>query len=218
MFVPMGRSLEPSCPQTPSPRAWPATVARHNLIASGRRFRLRPLALEDAEFVVQLRRDPKLSRYIHPVSPMASDQRAWTQAYFLCEDEYCFVVEDTVTGAREGTIALYHVDTVMGQAEMGRWVLRPGSLAAPESALLVYKLGFEVFGLRRVYNRTLRDNEHVVSFHRSCGLIEAGPAPSVVLDGVAHDAVEQYVTAEIWPDVMSALNRSVIAATRLLGM
>jgi RimJ/RimL family protein N-acetyltransferase len=191
-------------------------VARHDLTASGYRFRLRPLQVTDAAFVVKLRRDPTLSRYINPTSPSEADQRAWTEAYLLRDNDYCFVVEDAVNGEREGTISTYNVDPVARQGEMGRWILRPGSFAAPESALLAYRLAFESLGLRRVYCRTLRDNEHVVSFHRSSGLVEAGPAPAVVLDGTSHEAVEQYVTDKSWPDVERALERSATAAARLL--
>ena len=122
-----------------------------------------------------------------------------------------------MSGRREGTISIYNVDVEAGQAEMGRWVLRPGSFAAPESALLAYRLAFGCLGLGRVYCRTLRENDHVVSFHRSSGLAEAGPAPAVVLRGTSHEAVEQYVTGETWPDVERALDRSAAAAARLLG-
>ncbi len=192
-------------------------MAHHDLKGSGHRFRLRPLEVEDAAFVVKLRRDPALSRYINPTSPSELDQMAWTEAYFLRDNEYCFVVEDKVSGQREGTISIYNVDVPARQAEMGRWVLRPGSFAAPESVLLAYSLAFGPLGLRRVYCRTLTENEQVVSFHRSCGLAEAGPAPAVVLDGTSHEAVEQYVTDETWPDVERTLERSAAAAARLLG-
>ena len=117
-------------------------MAHHDLKGSGHRFRLRPLEVEDAAFVVKLRRDPALSRYINPTSPSELDQMAWTEAYFLRDNEYCFVVEDKVSGQREGTISIYNVDVPARQAEMGRWVLRPGSFAAPESVLLAYSLAF----------------------------------------------------------------------------
>ncbi len=192
-------------------------MARHELTASGRRFRLRPLNLEDAAFVVRLRTDPNLSRYIHPTSPSEADQRAWTEAYFLRSDEYLFVVEDAVNGEQEGTVSLYHVDPATRQAEMGRWVLRSGSLAAPESALLAYQLAFEVFAVRRVYCLTVRDNKQVVSFHRSCGLTEGGPVEPVELNGVRHEMVEQFVSDETWPNVALRLDQSAHAVARLLS-
>ncbi len=191
-------------------------MARHELTAAGRRFALRPLRPDDAPFVVELRRDPELSRFINPTSPDVADQLAWTEAYLERDDDYSFVVQDTVTPRSEGTVSLYHLDPEPAQAEMGRWVLRRGSLAAPESALLAYRVGFERLGLRRIYCRTLRDNGHVVSFHASCGLLDGGPAPSVTVGGVLRLAVEQYVTAETWPDVAARLDRAAGAAARLL--
>src|ERR1039457_4516855 len=57
---------------------------------------------------------------------------------------------------------------------MGRWILRRGSLAAAESALLVYTIAFEDLALDRVYCRTVSANRAVVSFHRD-GTLDPPP-------------------------------------------
>ncbi|HTX00931.1 MAG TPA: GNAT family N-acetyltransferase [Acidimicrobiales bacterium] len=191
-------------------------MARHELSIAGRRFALRPLGVADAELVVELRTDPGLSRYNNPTSPAVSDLVSWTVAYFDRDDDYSFVVDDRLTATGQGTISLYHLEPSSGEVEMGRFVLRPGSLAAPECVLLAYRLAFERLGARRIYCRTWRENDHVVSFHSSCGLREVGPALPVEVHGTCHEAVEQEVTAETWPAVEARLERAAAAAALLL--
>jgi hypothetical protein len=99
---------------------------------------------------------------------------------------------------------------------MGRWILRHGSLAAAESALLVYTIGFEDLALDRVYNRTVSANQPVVSFHRSCGLRITDESHQVVLAGVTHGVTEQSVDRADWPEVAARLKRVRAMAAGLL--
>lgn len=179
---------------------------KHALQMAGRRFSLRPATREDAGFILSLRTDPELGRYLHPTSPKLEDQLAWMEAYEARDGDYYFVIEDQVLDAPVGTIAIYDAD--QGAAEWGRWLIRPGSLAAVESALLTYRAGFEVLGLSRLYCRTIADNQRVVSFHDSMGAKRTGllEAYASLRDG-PHDAVEHTVTAELWPTLRPRLER-----------
>jgi RimJ/RimL family protein N-acetyltransferase len=192
-------------------------MSRHALSRKGERFGLRPVADEDADFIHGLRTDPELSRYIHPTSPDPAAQRTWLAAYYERPDDYYFCVIDQVTGGREGAISLYNVDPRAGTAEMGRWILRHGSLAAAESALLVYTIGFEDLGFDRVYNRIVSANKAVVSFHRSCGLRITDESSQVTLAGVTYGVTEQSVDRANWPEVAARLNRVRTMAAGLLA-
>src|SRR5665213_380428 len=130
-------------------------MSDHEFHLGGHRFALRPLGLADSAFVVELRSDPNLAKFINPTSPRVEDQERWTEEYLRRSGDYYFIVEDRETGDRLGAVSLYHVDEELGEAEMGRWVIARGSLAAPESALLVYRAAFEELGLLRVYCRTI---------------------------------------------------------------
>jgi RimJ/RimL family protein N-acetyltransferase len=123
---------------------------RHDLRLAGFRFGLRPVARGDAAFIVSLRTDPELGRYLHATSPRVEDQEAWIAAYEARPGDYYFVVEDLKDRAPVGTIGIYDVDAeAPGGAEWGRWLIRPGSVAAVESALLMYRMAFEQLGLQR---------------------------------------------------------------------
>ena len=98
------------------------------------------------------------------------EQRAWIETYFALPDDYYFVVERMSDRKAEGLVGIYDFDRATASAEWGRFVVRPGSRAAVEAALLVYRCGFETLGLDRMVCRTLAANEKVVAFHDSCGL------------------------------------------------
>ncbi len=190
-------------------------MAAHNIRLEGQAFGLRPVTLEDAGAIVDLRSAPGQSRYIHAVSPDVRQQVAWLERYFARTDDYYFIIENLHDGSFEGTIAVY--DIASHQGEWGRWVLRPGSMAAPESALLVYRAAFEAIGLEEVYCRTVAANEGVVSFHDSSGLRRTG-----VLQGVFDlgdgpiDAVEHRLSVAEWPAVRDRLAQQAHRVARLL--
>ena len=54
----------------------------HNISLACVRYRLRPVTLEDAAFIVALRNDPLLNRYLHEISPRVEDQVGWLEHYF----------------------------------------------------------------------------------------------------------------------------------------
>jgi RimJ/RimL family protein N-acetyltransferase len=172
---------------------------RHDLRLIGHRFGLRPVEMTDAGFIVALRNDPELGRFLHRTSPRVEDQKAWLSAYFERTGDYYFVIEDLKLGEAVGTVGIYDVDAERGEAEWGRWLVARGSLAAVESALLIYRIAFDVLGLSAVASRTLADNTPVVSFHDSAGAPRRRVLKDhVVLNGKPHDSVEHRVERAAW--------------------
>jgi RimJ/RimL family protein N-acetyltransferase len=187
---------------------------RHDLHIEGQAFRLRPVTADDGAAIVALRNRPELSRFINATSADPADQYAWLEGYHGRAGDYYFIVEGS-DGAFEGTIALYDVDAELGIAEWGRWILRPNSLAAVESALLLYRLAFDRLGLEAVYCRTVAANEAVVSFHNSCGLESGGiQAGGFERDSIQHDLIEQRLRRENWPAVEARLAGLAAAVAR----
>jgi RimJ/RimL family protein N-acetyltransferase len=178
----------------------------HALSLAGRRFALRPATSADSRFIVDLRTDPVLARYLHPTSPRLEDQFAWMQAYAARPGDFYFVIEDRKLGEPVGTVGLY--DLAGAAAEWGRWLIRPGCLAAVESALLVYRLAFERLELEEAYCRTIAENAQVVSFHDSMGARRRRRIDgyAVLADG-RHDAVEHVVSRAEWPALRPRLER-----------
>ncbi|MEM9379882.1 MAG: GNAT family N-acetyltransferase [Planctomycetota bacterium] len=177
---------------------------RHDIVVEGPTFRLRPVRVEDAAIMVEIRTgDPLRSRFMNPTSPDVSLQVAYLEAYLERETDAYFVVERRGSAEPEGLVAVYDIgEEGPGRAEWGRWVLRPGSVAALESAWLTYRAAFEHLDLDLVYCRTVAANEQVVTFHDSCGLVRHGTLPGYVTIGdVVHDSVEHRLDRTGWPAV-----------------
>ena len=190
----------------------------HKLSVDGFAYRLRPARDDDAEFIVELRNDPLLRRYLHAGATSVPQQLEWFANYHARPGDYYFVIERIASGRAEGTVAIYDIDGRVQSGEWGRWIVRPGSLAAVESAWLVYKAAFEHIGLGSVYCRTVARNVQVVAFHDSCDLANRTLLPShFTIDGHLVDAVEHRLPAGGWPDLSQRLTFIAEATARRLN-
>ena len=194
---------------------------RHEYSLDGHAFRLRPVGIDDAAFIVELRAgDAERTRYLHPVSPDISAQREWLNRYLERENDYYWVIERMTPQGAEGLVGIYDVNLAAETGEWGRWVVRKGSFAAPESALLVYRAAFEQLKLRSVYCITVAENRRVLSFHDSCGLkrVATLPAHFTLGGGQRFDAVKHLCEAADWPAVRGRLDpQAELVARRLAG-
>ena len=134
----------------------------------GVQLSLRLVQPEDAPYIHGLRTDPTYNGHLSTVTGTVEDQRSWIEAYKTREaagSEYYFVVERK-DGVRCGVVRLY--DVTGGQFTWGSLILdhnKPRK-AALESALLIYRYGFEVLGLRMSVFDVRRGNENTLAFHR----------------------------------------------------
>lgn len=188
---------------------------RHSVALRGSRFGLRPVEPDDAAFIVQVRSG---NPYIGKGAESLQAQMTWLERYFDRANDYYFVVHDLSSHERHGIAAIYHVDQAARSAEWGRWVLRPGSIAAVESALLVYRCAFEKLSLESVYCRTVLENAQVASFHDSCGLVRRPELLDVELNGMRRRAVEHWLDRTRWPEVEHRLSSIVARLSERSGV
>lgn len=164
------------------------------------RYRLRPVTLEDAPFIVKLRSDPSRGGFLHEISPRIEDQIAWLEAYYARSGDYYFIVEDSSRGVAQGTIGLYDLAADRSAAEWGRWILKRGSMAAVESAWMIYEAAFGTLGLASLSCRTIVDNAKVLSFHDNFGARRMAVLDGhFLVRGERRSAVEHRITAAEWP-------------------
>lgn len=188
---------------------------RHELVIEGPAFRLRPVGDDDAAFILGLRNDPELGRFLHPTQGGLAGQQAWLDSYYAQPGDYYFVVERRNNGAAEGVVSIYDIKAERG--EWGRWILQAKSPAAIESAWLTYRCAFETLGLESVYCRTVATNRSVVSFHDSCGIGKRRILERHFdLGGEKVDAVEHEVSHLDWPTLNARLGvLATLTARRL---
>jgi len=192
---------------------------KSDLKFDGFAFRLRPVSDEDAAFILELRSNPELNYYLHATPPTIENQLAWQDRYYQRPDDYYFIVECKNTGEKEGVIGIYNIDLQQRSAEWGRWILKSGSLAAIESAWLIYRVAFEIFSLDSVYCCTIVDNAQVVSFHDSCGIPRSIPRQKrIEIDGEYFPVVEHRVDQPIWSVIEPRLMKlSQLTARKVRG-
>lgn len=181
---------------------------KKNINISGLCYRIRPVNVDDAEFIIKTRlEDSERNKYIHRISPDVSAQREWIERYLPREDDYYFIVENIFTNLPEGLVGIY--DIANGCAEWGRWVIQKGSMAAIESLELVCRAAFDILELKELYCHTISDNTAVVSFHNSARekfrrLIPNGAE----LDGNMYELTEHYIDSEYWRTDLSMFLQS----------
>ncbi len=186
---------------------------QHDLEIDGSAFRLRPVRLEDAAFIVELRSDPERGRYLHKGAPDAGSQETWLRTYLRTPGDCYFVIENRSSGTREGTAGIYNIHAGRRDAEWGRWILRRGSLAALESACLVYRAGFEMLGLESMYCRTIAENAAALAFHDSFGVERIRRLPRYFeRDGRHLDAIEGRLTRSRWRALRESAERKAARA------
>ncbi|MCQ6559703.1 GNAT family N-acetyltransferase [Paenibacillus mendelii] len=177
-------------------------------------IRLRPVTMDDADFIYELRRSPELSKYIGEFDSRYSVHRLWLEQYFHREGDYYFCIE-LLSGKAVGTIAIYDIAEKKGN--WGRWIISPDIPAAPASVWLVFHVAFDILGLSSVYSNTVMDNASVVSFHDNCGLPRTGiEHGGLTIKGVSYDTVLHSATKENWPSIQEKLEKPAALAERLL--
>ena len=183
---------------------------KHSINIDGYSYKIRPVTLDDADFIVSVRlEDKERNKYINAISDDVNEQINWLNSYFEREGDYYFVIENKLTSNKVGLIAIYNIDE--GKAEWGRWVIRKGSLSAIESVYLIYEVAFNVLNLCELYCRTIVDNTSVVSFHDSLSQNKRNSFIKTHLNNTLYDCVEHFVTKGYYTkELKSVLEKKII--------
>lgn len=114
----------------------------------GKRITLRSVLESDAEFIIALRTNPDLNRFINETDPSLEKQREWTRAQQVRADDYYMIIEDHANRSL-GTLGVYNINRAKKTFEWGRWLIVPGAPfhVAAESALLAYAFAFNELSL-----------------------------------------------------------------------
>ena len=133
--------------------------------------RLRLVEIEDAEFILSLRLNEDLNRFISKVDNNIQRQKEWIKAYKEREqrkEEYYFIVESN-KGEKLGNVRLY--DFSGDSFCWGSWIIKNGSpiFVAIESALLVYEYAFYHLGFSKSHFDVRKVNKKVIAFHKRFG-------------------------------------------------
>jgi RimJ/RimL family protein N-acetyltransferase len=125
----------------------------------------------DAPFIVNLRLNEKLARFLSKTSPHVSDQQNWIKAYKIREDklaEFYFITLDE-SGNRIGLSRIYNMLPQISSFEIGSWLYsEAASIRAPILGdLAVRDYGFEVLNFQNCHFEVRKANLSVVRYHQN---------------------------------------------------
>ncbi len=154
---------------------------------------LRLIEPSDAEYVYGLRTDPRYNAYLSNVTGTVEDQRAWIEAYKEREAlvEQLYYVIERKDGVRCGLVRLYDIEDET--FTWGSWILDENktSKAALESALLVYRVGFEELCREMAVFDVRVENDRTIKFHDRFGATKVKEDGQDVFFKFARDTFEQ---------------------------
>ena len=141
---------------------------------SGPSLKLRLVERQDADYIHDLRMQPRYNRYLSPVTGDVEDQRAWIERYKQAESrrEQLYYVIERHDGVRCGLVRLY--DITPETFTWGSWILDENKppKAALESAMLSFYIGFGPLELPRALVDVRIENERAASLYRGFGMEE----------------------------------------------
>lgn len=140
-------------------------------ILEGYGCRLRPVDVEDAEFIVNLRNQPFALGTIHATSTSIERQIRWIQDWQRRENDYYWIIETADTSCKSiGTIGFYDINLLTKEGMPGRWVMMPQAevnIMAP--FFLLYAFVFDDLSFDRVIMDVVATNRKVRKFHTLYG-------------------------------------------------
>ncbi len=134
----------------------------------GTNIDLRPVEIEDAEFILLLRLDPELNQYLSQVDSDLDKQREWIKNYRLYSRDLYFIIQNKKQKSI-GTIRIYDI-----QEDVfcwGSWIVIPEArkYASFESVFLLYRFVFFGLGLNKTNFDVRKENKRAVNFYLRFG-------------------------------------------------
>jgi len=124
---------------------------------------------DDAEFIVSLRTNPRLSKHIHATSPDVEQQKQWIRNYKLREAQgldYYFLF--SINNQPQGLARIY--DITEDTFTQGSWIFSPDAVlgASVLGNIISSEIGFEFLDKKTEFTDARRDNNthrYVKSFN-----------------------------------------------------
>jgi len=131
-------------------------------------IKLRFVEVEDAEFILSLRNDERLGKFLSKTSNDLSDQVNWIKKYKEREklgEEFYFVVED-LAGIKYGVTRISELKE--GSAfELGSWLFSRASPSgmAIKADIIAKEIGFDQLGFNLCKFNVRKENTSVLNYH-----------------------------------------------------
>ena len=132
----------------------------------GRYVTLRSVEESDAEFILSVRNDPRISKYLPPLNVTVEQQRQWISKQRADKDSFYFLMESPM-GEALGSISVYDISD--GTAETGRFCSFGDPASNIESCIILNDFCFDVIGIKTIHIWVYENNKPVISLNQSFG-------------------------------------------------
>lgn len=142
-------------------------------IIVGNLINLKLVTQNDANFIVNLRQNKELNKYLSIVSNELEEQRIWLQNYKKREEkkkEFYFIVQ-TKRNISCGTVRIYQINDRKKECVWGSFILdknRPEK-ACYEVIELSLKFAFEFLKMIKVLLEVRKENKKAIYIYEKCG-------------------------------------------------
>jgi len=128
---------------------------------------LRSVKESDAEFILQMRLDEKLNKYLNPTPPGIENQKEWIRSQQSRKGDFYFIVNDNKSGNSIALASIYDIEG--SNAEFGRWISRGNAVQNIETVLLLHDFAFNVLKMETVSTHVVKENKSVINFWKRFG-------------------------------------------------
>jgi len=132
---------------------------------------LRTVIEDDADFILSLRLDNDLNKYLSNVENDLNKQVQWIKHYKIREQsrlEFYFIIQSN-KNKKLGAVRLY--DFNKNSFCWGSWMIERNApnITAIESALTIYEFAFNILGFTQSHFDVRKGNNKVIEFHKRFG-------------------------------------------------
>jgi RimJ/RimL family protein N-acetyltransferase len=133
----------------------------------------------DAEFILKLRMNNDLSKYLSATDSSIENQIKWIKEYKKREKkkkEFYFVVYDKKSKQKVGVVRLYNIDYETKILTFGSFIMDEihPHYAALDTMILVMEYSFENLGMKKVILDVRIKNDHAKHFYQRFGFVKTG--------------------------------------------
>lgn len=135
----------------------------------GKTVIIRPATEEDAGFILSVRKDKELCKYIHNVDISVDEEKAWIRNQRLRADDYFFIIEDKESKPL-GMVG--YIGEENGEfGEVCRLVSYGNSIQNIETNLLMTDFAFDVMKAKMLKGYMSADNKNIIGVQKKFGYV-----------------------------------------------
>lgn len=146
------------------------------MILNGNKIILRLVEEEDSYFILKLRQNKELNKYISLTDITVEQQKEWIKRYKIREknkEEYYFIVLDKKINQPCGTVRIYNIDKNNKIGTWGSFILnfnRPDG-ASKEVIDISLNFAFKELNLNRIKLSVRKENKKAIHIYEKNGFI-----------------------------------------------